>query len=136
MHFVDVTGASRAFLTGVASGPFAASAAWKYGIDLAGVARNGARLEVTAYGRDPVRLGEEIRAYQAGLDSGSVGAIVRPGPPDCGSAGELAASIESVTAAGAESLHFYHYGLYRERSVNWVGEALAGRLVHKSKLRP
>lgn len=127
VHFVDVTGAGAAFLTGAGSGPSAASAAWRYGIDLAGVTRTGARLEVTAYGRDPVRLGEEMTAYRAALDdSGSVGAIIRPGPPDCRSAGELRAGIESVQAAGAESLHFYHYGLYRERSLDWVGEALAG----------
>ena len=34
-------------------------------------------------------------------------------------------NVRSVRLAGAESVHFYHYGLYRERSLDWVREALA-----------
>jgi hypothetical protein len=126
LHFLDVTGAAAAFATGDAAPELAAQRGWMYGIDVAGIVGTGARLEVTAYGRAPGRLGAELACYKAtaGAD-GAVGAVLRPGSPDCQSVAALGQNIRNVRLAGAESLHFYHYGLYRERSLDWVREAFA-----------
>jgi hypothetical protein len=127
LHFLDVTSATAAFATGGAAPELAARRGWMYGIDVADVLNTGARVEVTAYSRDPGRLGAEIACYQAAAeDAGSVGAVLRPGNPDCHSAAALRENVRNVRLAGAESVHFYHYGLYRERSLDWVREALAG----------
>ena len=127
LHFLDQTGAAAAFATGEGAPELAARRGWMHGIDVADVLSTGVRMEVTAYGRDPGRLGAEIACYQAAAeDAGAVGAILRPGNPDCQSAAAVRENVRSARLAGAESVHFYHYGLYRERSLDWVREALAG----------
>ncbi len=127
LHFLDVTGAEAAFATGQPAAGLAARRSWVYGINVPDIAGTGAPIDITAYGRDPGRLGREAAGYKAAAGTaGTLGAVLRPGNPDCQSAAALRENVREVRNAGAESLHFYHYGLYRERSLDWVREALTG----------
>lgn len=132
LHFLDVTGAAAEPGTGESPAQQAARRGWMHGIDAGAIMGTGTRIEITAYGREPGRLGAEVAWYRAAANAavderapGPVGAVLRPGSPDCASAAGLRGNLQSVRRAGAGSVHFYHFGLYTERAQDWVREALA-----------
>lgn len=56
---------------------------------------------------------------------------MRPAPPDCADAANLAAKLRLARAAGVERVDFYHYGLAPLSALDLVRGALEADLAPK-----
>jgi hypothetical protein len=92
------------------------------GIDAAEVAR-AAHIGVPAYSPDPGRVAAECAAYRAVVPAERFGVILRPMPPDCSDADNLAEKVRAVVDGGASSLAYYHYGMMPLSMLDVVAEA-------------
>lgn len=121
---MDMSGAAKGYAAGQPSGPPAAASAWQDGLDLAAVGRAGHGLAAIGYARDPARLDTDLAAYRALLPAGSPLAVaLRPMPPDCDSAANLAAKIALARQRDVDWVDFYHYGFIRLPVLDRVREA-------------
>jgi hypothetical protein len=89
------------------------------GIDLAALGHVG----VPAYTPDPARVAALCRAYRRTVPAERFGVILRPMPPDCHDAANLADKVRAVVEAGAASLAYYHYGMMPLAMLDAVAEA-------------
>jgi len=48
--------------------------------------------------------------------------LLRPTWPHVQDPGDLAASVQAATEAGAEIISFYNYGHMRLQSLNWISD--------------
>jgi hypothetical protein len=122
--FLDLSGAEKGFATGHPTGEAAPTIGWKTGVDAAALAEVCDNVEVTGYAADAGRLRLDLDAYRALLAS-RPGLLLRPMPPDCRSADNLAEKVDVARERGLERLDFYHYGFCRLRSLDWIRESLA-----------
>jgi hypothetical protein len=95
------------------------------GVDITALAEVCDTIEATGYAADPVRLRFDLDAYRSLLAVASrLGLVLRPMPPDCRSADNLAAKVALAREWGLKRLNFYHYGLCRLRSLDWIRQSL------------
>jgi len=122
--FIDLSGAIKGYATGRPEGDPAPSIAWQFGIDGAAVAVACGQLEAIGYAADPARLRFDLEAYRSLVGANRLSVILRPMPPDCESADNLAAKIAIAGDAGAMEVGFYHYGFMRLESLDLIRTAL------------
>ncbi len=109
-EFVDPSGAMKGYATGKPTGAPAAESAWMFGTNLADVGQR-TDLMALAYAADPERVRFDLAAYAGLLGDGSrLTAGIRPMVPDCDSAENLAAKLNTIASVGAVRADFYHYG--------------------------
>jgi hypothetical protein len=123
--FLDFAGAIKGYATGRPTGGPAAEISWLHGIDIAEVARSCHGFEAIAYVADPERLRLDIETYLA-LIGGETpfGVCLRPSPPDCENAKNLANKLSLVRSLGVGRADFYHYGFLRLSALDWIRTAL------------
>lgn len=123
--FLDLSGAEKGFATGHPTGEATPTIGWQTGVDVAAIAEECDTIEATGYAADPDRLRFDLQAYHRLLTDGSrLGLVLRPMPPDCRSAGNLAAKVALARERGLERIDFYHYGFCRLRSLDWIRQSL------------
>ena len=122
--YMDSSGAAKGYATGRPEGGPAPDVAWRFGTDVAGVARAAGAVEAIAYAADPVRVELDLAAYRALAPSAALSAAMRPALPDCADAANLAAKLRVARSAGVERVDFYHYGLAPLSALDLVREAL------------
>jgi hypothetical protein len=122
--FLDLSGAEKGFATGRPAGDAAPTIGWQTGVDVAALAEVCDTMEATGYAADPDRLRFDLDAYRSVLAEVSrLGLVLRPMPPDCRSADNLAAKVALVREWGLKRLDFYHYGFCRLRSLDWIRQS-------------
>ena len=123
--FLDLSGAEKGFATGQPTGDAAPTIGWQAGIDAASLAEACDIIEATGYAADLDRLSVDLDAYRSLLANPSqLGLVLRPMPPDCRSADNLAAKIALARERGLQRVDFYHYGFCRLRSLDWIRQSL------------
>jgi hypothetical protein len=123
--FLDLSGAEKGFATGQPTGDAAPTIGWQVGVDVASLAEACDIIEATGYAADPDRLSVDLDAYRPLLaDPSQLGLMLRPMPPDCRSADNLAAKIALARERGLKRIDFYHYGFCRLRSLDWMRQSL------------
>jgi hypothetical protein len=126
MAFLDLSGAEKGFATGRPTGDAAPTAGWRTGVDVASLTRACDVVEATGYAADPSRLEFDLDAYRASAEDGSrLGVMLRPMPPDCLAVDNLVAKVALAREQGLKRVDFYHYGLCRLRSLDWIRQSLA-----------
>src|SRR5215210_2175862 len=126
LTFLDLCGAEKGFATGHPEGEAAPALGWQMGIDVAALAGVCDTVAATGYAADPGRLNLDLDAYEALIpDASQLGLVLRPMPPDCRSADNLAAKVALARERGLGRLDFYHYGLCRLQAFDWIRQALA-----------
>jgi hypothetical protein len=125
LAFMDQAGAIKGYGDGrPAAGP-APEVSWKIGIDPALIAAHCDEFQAIGYAADPGRVAGDLRAYQALLEGRTdLRVALRPLPPDCHDAANLAAKLAVVRAAGASVLDLYHYGFARLETLDLIRAAL------------
>jgi len=95
------------------------------GVDVTALAKVCDTVETTGYAADPSRLGFDLDAYRDLVaDNSRLGLMLRPMPPDCRSADNLAAKVVLARERGLKRIDFYHYGFCRLRSLDWIRQSL------------
>ena len=123
---LDLCGAEKGFATGRPEGEAASALGWQMGIDQAALADVCDTVAVTGYAADPDRLSLDLDAYQTFVPEASrLGLVLRPMPPDCRSAENLATKVALARERGLGRLDFYHYGFCRLEALDWIRQALA-----------
>jgi len=123
--FLDLSGAAKGFATKQPTGDAAPTIGWQAGIDAASLAEACDIIEATGYAADLDRLSVDLDAYRSLLANPSqLGLVLRPMPPDCRSADNLAAKIALARERGLQRVDFYHYGFCRLRSLDWIRQSL------------
>src|SRR5918993_1530602 len=123
---LDLGGAEKGFATGHPEGEAAPTLGWQMGIDQAELAGVCGTVAATGYAADPGRLNLDLDAYQTLVpDASLLGLVLRPMPPDCRSADNLAAKVALARERGIGRLDFYHYGFCRLQALDWIQQALA-----------
>ena len=126
LTFLDLCGAEKGFATGHPAGEAAPALGWQMGIDAAALAVVCDTVAATGYAADPDRLNLDLDAYRAMIpDASQLGLVLRPMPPDCRSADNLAAKVALACERGLGRLDFYHYGFCRLQALDWIRQALA-----------
>ena len=126
LAFLDLCGAEKGFATGHPEGQAAPALGWQMGIDAAALSEVCDTVAATGYATDPGRLNLDLNVYRAVVpDPSRLGLVLRPMPPDCRSADNLAAKVALARERGLGRLDFYHYGFCRLQALDWVGRALA-----------
>ena len=124
---LDLCGAEKGFATGHPEGEAAPAIGWQLGIDHAALSVVCDTVSATGYAADPGRLNLDLDAYQSLVpDASRLGLVLRPMPPDCRSAENLAAKVALARERGLGRLDFYHYGFCRLDALDWVRQALGG----------
>ncbi len=122
---MDMSGAVVGYATGLPGGAPAPMRAWEDGLDLPSAASACHGIAVLAYAREVSRVRVDLDAYAHLLPAGTPLTVgVRPMPPDCSSAAEMAPKAALLHERGIASMDVYHYGLMRLHHLDWVGEAV------------
>ena len=123
--FIDLSGAVKGYATGRPEGDAAPTIGWQFGIDVPSITAACGQVEAIGYAADPERLRFDLAAYRSAIGpEGKLSAILRPMPPDCDSADNLAAKLAVAREAGAVEAGLYHYGFMRLESLDLIREAL------------
>ena len=123
--FLDLSGAEKGFATGHPTGEAAPTIGWQVGIDASALAQECDAIEAIGYAADPDRVRLDLDAYRSLLGAAPrLGLMLRPMPPDCRSADNLAVKVALARERGPERLDFYHYGFCRLRSLDWIRQSL------------
>jgi hypothetical protein len=124
--FLDLCGAEKGFATGDPHGVAAPYIGWQTGVDHAALAEVCDTVSATGYATDPNRLNMDLDAYETLIpDASRLGLVLRPMPPDCRSAENLAAKVAFARERGLRRLDFYHYGFCRLHALDWIRQARA-----------
>jgi hypothetical protein len=122
--FMDPCGAIKGYATGRPEGELAVEIGWMLGVEIADVVRHCDGLHTMSYGADPERIRAEFAAYRSALGpAAAIGTVLRPTPPDCSSAGELAVKVDLLDAMDATRIDFYNYGLMPLEALDWIRAA-------------
>jgi hypothetical protein len=124
LELLDGSGAVKGYASGRPEGDAAPSVAWRLGVDIAACARAGAAIGAIAYAADPARVALDLAAYRELAPGAPLVAALRPVPPDCDSAENLAAKLRAARDAGVDRVDFYHYGLAPLSALDRIREAL------------
>jgi hypothetical protein len=124
LELLDASGAIKGYADGLPAGGPAPEIAWRHGVDVERCARAGAAIGAIAYAADPARVALDLGAYRALAPSVPLVAALRPCPPDCDSAANLAAKLRAAGEAGVDRVDVYHYGLAPLSALDRVREAL------------
>jgi hypothetical protein len=123
---LDLCGTEKGFATGHPEGEAAPALGWQMGIDHAALVGVCDTVSATGYAADPGRLNFDLDAYEALVpDASRLGLVLRPMPPDCRSAQNLAAKVAMARERGLGRLDFYHYGFCRLDALDWIHQAIA-----------
>lgn len=126
--FMDMSGGLRGVGSGItvaATEAVAPERAWQDGVDLAVVLSACQGLAVLGYAREPNQLRADVAAYRDLVPTEqSLAVVLRPMPPDCTSATDLATRLALLQAFQPYALDFYHYGFMRLTNLDWIGQAL------------
>jgi hypothetical protein len=125
LELLDGSGAAKGYATGRPEGDAAPSIAWRLGVDVAACARTGAAIGAIAYAADPARVALDLGAYRELAGDAPLVAALRPVPPDCSSAENLAAKLRIARDARCDRVDIYHYGFAPLSALDRVREALA-----------
>jgi hypothetical protein len=123
---LDLCGAEKGFATGQPEGGATPDIGWQMGVDANALAGVCDTVAVTGYAADPDRLSLDLDAYEALVpDASRLGLALRPMPPDCHSADNLAAKVALARERGLARVDFYHYGFCRLQALDWIEQSLA-----------
>ena len=122
--YMDSSGAAKGYASGRPEGGPAPELAWRFGTDVAAVAAAAGAIEAIGYAADPARVELDLAAYRVLGPNAALSLALRPAPPDCSDAENLAAKLRAARAAGVERVDFYHYGLAPLSALDRVREAL------------
>lgn len=122
--FMELAGAAKGYATGRPTGAPAADTAWRMGVDLAGLQRAGAEVEVLGYAADVDRLRFDLEAYRGALGDCPLAVAMRPSPPDCVEPENLAAKVRLARELGVTRVDFYHYGFVHLGALDWIRAAI------------
>jgi hypothetical protein len=123
--FLDFSGAVKGYAHGRPVGAPAPQTAWTLGVDLGSVGPAGG-VEAIAYAADPERVRLDLEAYVGAIPTGTpLSAAMRFTPPDCDTAGNLAAKLRLAAELGVEQVDFYHYGFAPLSGLDLIREAIA-----------
>jgi hypothetical protein len=102
--------------------------AWYEGSDLAALAKEAGIIEACFYEPSVERVladAWDVKRRLAG--AGRIRGILRPAFPDLNSGGAVTGAVSGLHSAGIEDIAFYNYGFLRQRSLDWIGAALAAQ---------
>ncbi len=100
--------------------------AWYEGSNLRALAEAAGIVEACFYEKSAERVGADVYDTKRRLNgTGTLRGILRPGFPDLGSRGEVAAAARALRDAGISEVAFYNYGLLRRSNLSWIADALA-----------
>jgi hypothetical protein len=122
--FMDPSGAVKGYWTGRPEGEPAAAVGWRFGIDLPALAAVCPEVMVLAYAADVERVQLDLEAYRSALGDATVSVVLRPIPPDCETAENLAAKLALARELGVGWAGIYHYGFLRLETLDLVRAAL------------
>jgi hypothetical protein len=122
--FMDLCGAVKGYATGRPAGKPAADISWRFGVDLAALARVCPEVEVLGYAADVDRVALDLEAYREALPGSDVSVALRPSPPDCAGPDNLKAKVALARERGARRVDFYHYGFVRLEALDWIRTAV------------
>ena len=101
--------------------------AWYEGTDLKALASAAGIIEACFYEPSAARVLADAWDVKRRIgDAGAIRGIMRAAHPDLNSAGEVAAAVAGLRAAGIEDVAFYNFGFYRPRSFDWIRAAFQG----------
>ena len=101
--------------------------AWYEGTDLKALAAAAGIIEACFYEPSAARVLADAWDVKRRIgDAGAIRGIMRAAHPDLNSAGEVAAAVAGLRAAGIEDVAFYNFGFYRPRSFEWIRAAFQG----------
>ena len=91
---------------------------------MARVASACAGMSILGYVREANLLVDDIAGYRAILPMGTpLSVALRPMPPDCFAAADLAPKLRALDEAEVAWADFYHYGFMRLSNLAWIGSA-------------
>jgi hypothetical protein len=122
--FLELAGAVKGYAGGRPTGAPAADISWRVGVDLPGLARACSEIEVLGYAADVDRLRLDLEAYRQRVGELPLSVALRPSPPDCETADNLASKVRLAREAGVARVDFYHYGFVRLEALDWIRAAL------------
>ena len=123
--FLDLSGGVKGYATGKPTGEPAPAIAWRFGADLAKLAKTCHEIEMVGYAFDPDRIATDLQAYRSHGVTGLGAAIaLRPMLPDCDSPENLAQKVTLARDHGLGRIDFYHYGFMRLKTLDLVREAI------------
>lgn len=122
--FLELAGAVKGYATGRPAGGPAADISWRVGVDLDRLQGACTEVEVLGYVADPERLRLDVEAYRGQLGDGPLGVALRPSPPDCETAENLAVKVRLARGLGVRRIDFYHYGFVRLEALDWIRAAV------------
>lgn len=100
--------------------------AWYEGSDLAGLAGVADCLDICFYEPSPARIASDLHDVRRRVgNAATLRGLLRPGHPDLTSEGDVIAAVRTLYDEGVRDIGFYNYGHLRERSLDWMGAALA-----------
>jgi hypothetical protein len=121
---MDWSGALGSYATGSAAATPCPSRSWQDGVDLARVIGSTDGIVALGYTHDLEHFTEDVDAYRDLVPRDKALCFaVRPMPPDCFSIEDLRGKVNVARTAGVEWIEFYHYGLMRSSSFDWMREA-------------
>jgi hypothetical protein len=123
--FMDPSGAVKGYWTGRPEGGPAAEIGWRFGIDLPALAAVCPEVLVLGYAADVERVRLDLETYRRTLADATISVALRPTPPDCETAGNLAAKLALASELGLTWAGIYHYGFLRLEALDLIREALA-----------
>ena len=85
--------------------------------------RSAPRCRCSAYAADVERVRLDLEAYRAALGDATVSVVLRPIPPDCETAENLAAKLALARELGLQWAGIYHYGFLRLEALDLVRAA-------------
>ena len=121
--FMDPSGAVKGYWTGKPEGGPAAEIGWRFGIDLPGLAAVCPEVQVLGYAADVERVRLDLDAYRRTLADATLSVVLRPIPPDCETAENLAAKLALARELGLTWAGIYHYGFLRLETLDLIREA-------------
>jgi hypothetical protein len=121
--FMDPSGAVKGYWTGRPEGEPAAAIGWRLGIDLPALAAACPEVMVLGYAADVERVRLDLEAYRGALGDATVSLVLRPIPPDCETADNLAAKLALARELGLGWAGIYHYGFLRLETLDLIRAA-------------
>jgi hypothetical protein len=97
------------------------------GLDLPALAVAADSIAFTAYADSSAAVADLASAYRSQAGAAELEGVLRPGWPDSRSPADLREKIAALAAHEVEDLSFYHYGLMRLQSLDWIRQATSHR---------